>query len=274
MGDNKISEAARKLAYETGMWYSQNEKCQPGVPFYAFTQGELDRFVEKLSHLQGEAVPVGYVDLVNLGAGLPSEECFYIAWQDKCTVPVYLHPQPAELSEAFNEALAVGDGTVGGAVVYWHQRALAAEAKLSEVGGDCGEVGMQQVVWNDSARLACLESWAREPDGLLLHAESETGRRGLGLGENCGNRTLAQAIDGCATNAEKNSFAALAANGKQQVGEAQMSDITVEWVLGYLDTDLPERSRDAVRDAFAEYHALASRQPVGQGPAEAKGGGK
>ncbi len=60
MSDTKISEAAHKLAYETGMYYSQNEKCQPGIPFYAFTQGELDRFVEKLAHLQGEAVPVAW----------------------------------------------------------------------------------------------------------------------------------------------------------------------------------------------------------------------
>lgn len=108
MGDNKISDAVRQLAYETGMWYSQNEKCQPGVPFYAFTQGELDRFVEKLSHLQGEAVPVAYIvpsaRVCHDGSmeDGPDSLCFADEADDyvkRVGAPLFAHPQPAELSE-------------------------------------------------------------------------------------------------------------------------------------------------------------------------------
>lgn len=50
--------------------------------------------------------------------------------------------------------------------------------------------------------------------------------------------------------------AALAAS--QPVG------ISADWVLGYLNTDAPEESREAIRNAFAEYAALSgARQPVG-----------
>lgn len=51
--------------------------------------------------------------------------------------------------------------------------------------------------------------------------------------------------------------AALAA--RQPVG------ISADWVLGYLNTDAPEESREAIRNAFAEYAALSgARQPVGE----------
>lgn len=51
--------------------------------------------------------------------------------------------------------------------------------------------------------------------------------------------------------------AALAA--RQPVG------ISADWVLGYLTTDAPEESREAIRNAFAEYAALSgARQPVGE----------
>lgn len=53
-------------------------------------------------------------------------------------------------------------------------------------------------------------------------------------------------------------------------GEAAQG-ITPEWVLGYFDTDLPERARDAVRHAFAEYAALASAPPA---PAAVPAGGE
>lgn len=38
--------------------------------------------------------------------------------------------------------------------------------------------------------------------------------------------------------------------------------ITAEWVLGYLNTDAPEDSREAVRNAFTEWAGLASTAPV------------
>jgi hypothetical protein len=39
-----------------------------------------------------------------------------------------------------------------------------------------------------------LDQAARQPGGILLHAEMNTGRLGLGLGPNCGNRHLREAI--------------------------------------------------------------------------------
>lgn len=113
----------------------------------------------------------------------------------------------------------------------------------------------QGAEWNDSARLAYLESFAREPGGLLLHAESKTGRRGLGLGENCGNRTLAQAIDGCATHAEKARFSALAATGKQQGGEVQGCDELRMRTNG---------EKAAYLEGVEEGKMIAARQPVGE----------
>lgn len=53
------SNAARKLAGKIGVRYSQHEKCAPGVPFYAFTLDELDRFTAALS--QQREVPEGWV---------------------------------------------------------------------------------------------------------------------------------------------------------------------------------------------------------------------
>lgn len=63
----------------------------------------------------------------------------------------------------------------------------------------------------------------------------------------------ARALDRAADELE----AALAA--RQPVG------ISADWVLSYLDTDAPEESREAIRNAFAEYAALSgARQPVGE----------
>lgn len=40
--------------------------------------------------------------------------------------------------------------------------------------------------------------------------------------------------------------------------EQQGVGITADWVLGYLNTDAPEDSRDAIRNAFTEWNALAA----------------
>ncbi|MHC1655458.1 hypothetical protein ACODUN_00235 [Stenotrophomonas riyadhensis] len=41
--------------------------------------------------------------------------------------------------------------------------------------------------------------------------------------------------------------------------------ISADWVLGYLTSDAPEESREAIRNAFAEHAALSgARQPVGE----------
>lgn len=45
----------------------------------------------------------------------------------------------------------------------------------------------------------------------------------------------------------------------------QPAGISAEWVLGYLTTDAPEESREAIRNAFTEYAALSgARQPAGE----------
>jgi hypothetical protein len=144
MGDNKISEAVRQLAYETGMWYSQNEKCQPGVPFYAFTQGELDRFVEKLSHLQGEAVPVES-DLTDSevlewftrnSAGNPVNERVAKAFNRQLNVPSHFSFIAEKDRAPYRQ-----DTRDSGAVGYRHPK----PAELSEVSGGSGELPPEEV---------------------------------------------------------------------------------------------------------------------------------
>jgi len=46
-----------------------------------------------------EAVPIAWVDIANWRDELEANECFFTDYQDEDTVPVYLHPQPAELAE-------------------------------------------------------------------------------------------------------------------------------------------------------------------------------
>lgn len=49
------------------------------------------------------------------------------------------------------------------------------------------------------------------------------------------------------------------------VAARQPVGISADWVLGYLTTDAPEESREAIRNAFAEYADLSgARQPVGE----------
>ncbi|KUJ02405.1 hypothetical protein AR275_32285 [Stenotrophomonas maltophilia] len=50
---------------------------------------------------------------------------------------------------------------------------------------------------------------------------------------------------------------------REALAARQPVGISAEWVLGYLTTDAPEESHEAIRNAFAEYAALsAARQPV------------
>ncbi len=47
------------------------------------------------------------------------------------------------------------------------------------------------------------------------------------------------------------------------VAASQSVGISAEWILGYLTTDAPEESREAIRNAFTEYAALSgARQPM------------
>lgn len=153
-------------------------------------------------------------------------------------------------TEGFTMACFKADEVPVGTPLYLHPQ----PAELAE---------QQGAEWNDSARLAYLESLAREPGGLLLHAERKTGQRGLGLGENCGNRTLAQAIDGCATHAEKDRFSALAATGKQQVGE-------VEWVRDIHDVEQGLIQRPAAPHAANNAPSPTIRTQVGEVQGDAR----
>ncbi|ALA82125.1 hypothetical protein VN11_08565 [Stenotrophomonas maltophilia] len=56
-----------------------------------------------------------------------------------------------------------------------------------------------------------------------------------------------------------------ALRAEAELAARQPVGISAEWVLGYLTTDAPEDSREAIRNAFTEYAALSGvRQPVGE----------
>lgn len=265
MSDNKISEAWPDylMIRDTGLHDDAG-----GLGQHIFTTAgagyEKVKYVRAdLAHLQGEAVPVANGKLVAWWNGVTPGYDGQGNWSIRWGADAENSAHDIPLYDGYNP-------------IHYQQ-----PAELSEVSGGSGDLGERQPAWNDSARLACLESWAREPGGLLLHAESGTGRRGLGLGENCGNRTLAQAIDSCATHAEKDSFAALAATGKQQVGEAQGSDFDIDDVRELFEKHA--KGRDLTPDTWgvssyvdpyvdndwnewvAAWKAIASRQPVGAG---------
>lgn len=148
MGDNKISdEVIRDLFLRNGFTIKEG---QDDLKPYVYAAAR-----ELIDHLQGEAVPVAHGWLV----ARPDVSPFFVpathphiieSFQNALAVecgttvtPVYLHPQPAELSEVppeLADAIAAGNGTLHGAIDYWQDRALAAEAKLSEVSGGSGEL--------------------------------------------------------------------------------------------------------------------------------------
>lgn len=208
MGDNKISEAVRKLAYETGMWYSQNEKCQPGVPFYAFTQGELDRFVEKLSNLQGEAVPVAWFteDYLTDRSATTYDPVVAERWRAKGwpVSPLFAHPQPAELSEGSGDD---GFPKVLVSQEFKHQaeydaKELSAVENLlrnNQIGlsGSCSEMVAKLLALAATGKQQVDPEWS-------LHDRVEFALRDAGFGLDEAFR-LAALVD-----------------GKQQVGEVQV----------------------------------------------------
>lgn len=92
-----------------------------------------------------EAAPIAWVDIANWRINLEANECFFTDFQDEDTVPVYLHPQPAELAEQqgadahtlwATAQLAPGEGIEDG--VQRIEQALAATGKqqVGEVQGD------------------------------------------------------------------------------------------------------------------------------------------
>lgn len=81
----------------------------------------------------------------------------------------------------------------------WSERVAALLSTLSAgIDKDDHIASLQarlEAAERDAARLDWLEQQANEPGGLLLHAEQETGRRGLGLRPGQLVRSLRDAID-------------------------------------------------------------------------------
>lgn len=148
MGDNKISEAA----VEAGA-LALSKYCRGSEVVWEEDRSSFrEALAAALPHLQGEAVPVaclpGYVRSAISGlAHIAMKDAPQVAKLHVGVIDNWLnstHPQPAELSEVpqdLVEAIAAGNGTLHGAIAHWQDRALAAEAKLSEVPGDSGELG-------------------------------------------------------------------------------------------------------------------------------------
>lgn len=53
---NETMTDVRALAGKIGVFYAAHESCNPGAPFYAFTETELEVFANRL---RGEAAPEG-----------------------------------------------------------------------------------------------------------------------------------------------------------------------------------------------------------------------
>lgn len=252
-----ITKDGEDSAHDMIVWTLEGDmRASPGDWIIKGVKGEFypckpDIFEMTYSpHLQGEAVPVGHVrrdsSVAHMIVNLPEG------------TPLFDHPQPAELSDVFNEALAVGDGTVNGAVVYWHQRALAAEAKLSEVGGDCGEIGMKDVVrqaltfvlWHHQGGASPVGQPIRELLGMSVHEQMSQ-----------------EQVD-----SSRAMLAALAATGKQQGGEVQgdgrspneMADALERIAGGALsDYEGVEADELHILRCAKLIRDLSSRQPVG-----------
>lgn len=78
-----------------------------------------------------EAAPIAWVDIANWRANIEANDCFFTDFQDEDTVPVYLHPQPAELAEQ------QGDG-LDALALRWTKRAerLEEDAREADSIGD------------------------------------------------------------------------------------------------------------------------------------------
>lgn len=90
------------------------------------------------------------------------------------------------VTESFNIDRHYDDagGEYHRATTRWAWRTWQAARSADTSGARCADA--RQIDW--------LDAQARRPGGILLHAESETGRCGLGLGPRCGNRHLRKAI--------------------------------------------------------------------------------
>lgn len=96
---------------------------------------EIIDLVEAALSQQQEAEPVGYLSDANAGALREGRNTRIYAeptpWVHR---PVFLRPpKPAAQPVTMDDAIAAGDGTLHGAIDYWQQRALKAEAAQPQV---------------------------------------------------------------------------------------------------------------------------------------------
>lgn len=83
--------------------------------------------------------PIAWVDIANWRANLEANECFFTDFQDEDTVPVYLHPQPAELAEQ------QGDDLVEEGLVYFERSGDEGDRKyVAAIRNALAATGKQQ----------------------------------------------------------------------------------------------------------------------------------
>lgn len=99
--------------------------------------------LKEVAHLAADAVPVTYQVRDEAGDWKwgPADQGVYQMvkrHRPHDARALYDHPKTAALNEVptMDDAIAAGDGTLHGAISYWHQRALKAEAALQMGGCD------------------------------------------------------------------------------------------------------------------------------------------
>ncbi|MCO7494751.1 Lar family restriction alleviation protein [Stenotrophomonas maltophilia] len=120
------------------------------------------------------------------------------------------------------------------------------------LGNGCDECGGIGAIWDNTDYQQMADEMAKSLAAPRAHTVDLSRFRSLarwvansvGHGINSGQRRMGEEL--------------LALIDSQAVG------ISADWVLGYLNTDAPEESREAIRNAFAEYAAMDARQPVGE----------
>lgn len=217
MGDNKISEAAVE-AGRHAYWHHPDDGGDDRKAMRAALEAAF-------AHLQGEAVPVAQAEAFTVSYYSPMNfGGFMVQFQSPAPIQpgtkVYLHPQPAELSEQRGVALR-----------YLTQRELDSIGSQAE--------GMDGEQW---------DRWVQ-----AKFAE----------------------VNGLAT-VDSDGFIALAATGKQQVGEVQgdalLESLVARWrkdaeEAGTSDNTLCQKIANCTMRHAAELQAvIAARQPVGQEP--------
>lgn len=94
---NETMTDARALAGKIGVFYAAHESCKPGAPFYAFTETELEVFVDRL---RGEAArPVAWTSETQLKSVVLTGDGIMGNASSGWNVPLYAFP-PGKSSAA------------------------------------------------------------------------------------------------------------------------------------------------------------------------------